>query len=704
MTRVLIVDDREENLYYLNALLGAQGCTVLTARHGAEALVKARQSPPDVVISDLLMPVMDGYTLLRHWKADSRLKLVPFIVYTATYTEQEDEALALRLGADAFILKPSEPDAFLARLRQVQANAAASVPSPPQEPVDDERGLLREYSETLIRKLEEKTLELEEANRSLQNDIAARKVVEAALRESEDRFRQLAKSIDDVFWLSTPDKSEFLYVSPAYERIWGRSCESLYQSPSTFHESIHADDRERMTQSLQQQRLGEWDEVYRIVRPDGSVRWIRARAYPVRDEHGQTYRVAGVSRDITEQRGLEEQFRQSQKMEAVGRLAGGVAHDFNNLLSVILGYTSFVLEELKPADPLRTDVEQVFHAGKRASDLTRQLLAFSRQQVLQPKVIDLGFVVSGMKGMLERLLGADIELALLTPSSVGKVHADPSQVEQIVMNLAVNARDAMPHGGKLTIEIGSVEIDAAHALEKDGVAPGSFVTLSVTDTGTGLDATTRERMFEPFFTTKETGKGTGLGLSTVYGIVKQSHGYIGVQSEPKKGTTLKVYLPRTDLVLASEAPTRPPPPATLAGNETILLVEDDEQVRVMTRTLLRRHGYNVLDAQNGGEAFLISEKHDKKIHLLLTDVVMPRMSGRELAERLVPMRTDMRVLYVSGYAEDAIVHHGVLKDGISFLQKPSTPEALLLKVREVLDSEVKSHAALASAERDATTQ
>jgi two-component system cell cycle sensor histidine kinase/response regulator CckA len=685
MTRALVVDDNEENLYYLSALLSGNGCEVVTAHHGAEALAKARQAPPDVIISDLLMPVMDGYTLLRHWKADPRLSQVPFVVYTATYTESEDEQLALNLGADAFILKPAEPAVFLARLREVQANAASALPSLPKRPVSDEKVLLREYSETLIRKLEEKSLELEDTNRSLQEDIAARALVEAALRESEERFRQLAESIDDVFWLIDTDREQFIYVSPAYSVIWGRSCDSLYAAPDTWLAAMHPDDRERVKRSLPCQVTGEWDEVYRIVRPDGSFRWIRARAYPVRDAGGRVYRVAGVSRDITEHRRLEEQFRQAQKMEAVGRLAGGVAHDFNNLLSVIIGYSASLLEDLEAGDPMRADIEEVRRAGERATDLTRQLLAFSRQQMLQPKVVELSRVMLGMETMLRRLLGEDIDLSLLTERSAGKILADPSQVEQIVMNLAVNARDAMPRGGKLAIETANVELDASEAAGLRGVLPGPYVMLAVTDTGIGMDAATREQIFEPFFTTKEKGKGTGLGLSTVFGIVNQSNGHICVYSEPDRGTTFKVYFPRTDRAVERDAPP-PPAPVSVSGSETILLVEDDEQVRLMTRTILRRHGYNVLDAQNGGEAFLISEKYAAKVHLLLTDVVMPKMSGRELAERLGPMRPAMPVLYLSGYTEDSIVHHGVLDPGIAFLQKPLTPDALLRRVREMLDS------------------
>jgi len=381
----------------------------------------------------------------------------------------------------------------------------------------------------------------------------------------------------------------------------------------------------------------------------------------------------------------EKQLWQSQKMEAVGRLAGGVAHDFNNLLTVIKGYTELMLTDLKPSDPLRPEMEEVQKAADRAAALTRQLLAFSRRQVLAPKVVNLNYLVEDMNKLLRRLLGEDIELAIKLADDLGCVKADPGQIEQVIMNLAVNARDAMPKGGKLTLETANLELDQAYSREHVMVKPGAYVLLAITDTGSGIDAETLSHVFEPFFTTKEQGKGTGLGLSTVYGIVKQSGGYIWPYSEPGLGTTFKIYLPRVDEMAEREQARAQVPPG-LGGKETILLVEDEEGVRGLTRQLLQRHGYTVLEAEHGQDALLLCERYSGPIHLLLSDVVLAQMSGRELVERLIPLRPEMRVLYMSGYSDEAIVHHGVLKPGTAFLQKPFTTESLMRKLREVLDA------------------
>ncbi|MEA2723216.1 MAG: two-component system, cell cycle sensor histidine kinase and response regulator CckA [Gemmatimonadales bacterium] len=431
---------------------------------------------------------------------------------------------------------------------------------------------------------------------------------------------------------------------------------------------------------------------------DLEARWQRRDGRPVTLNlalaplYGGLSEVRGVmvlAADLTERKKLESQLRQSQKMEAVGQLAGGVAHDFNNLLTAIIGYTSLLLKAVPPGDQKHEDLLEIDRAAARATELTQQLLAFSRRQMLQPTLLDLNAVLSDTMRMLGRLLGEHIELAILPDPGLGVVRADRGQLEQVIINLAVNARDAMEAGGRLTLETMNVSLDRAYVSQHPGAAEGEYVMLAVTDSGMGMDGATQARIFEPFFTTKERGKGTGLGLSTVYGIVKQSGGTIYVYSEPERGTTFKIYLPR---VMAA-GPTKVSPPVrptNVRGTETVLVVEDEEGVRSLTCRVLRTYGYTVLEAENGGEALLIAEQHLAPIHLLLTDVVLPRMSGRKLAERLVRVCSDLRVLYMSGYTDASIVNHGALDPGAEFLQKPFTPEVLAQKLRAVLDSPAAS--------------
>ena len=390
-----------------------------------------------------------------------------------------------------------------------------------------------------------------------------------------------------------------------------------------------------------------------------------------------------VLMDVTGRRHLEEQLRQAQKMEAVGMLAGGVAHDFNNLLTIISGYSQLILNNLQPGDPNHYSAEQILKAGERAAGLTRQLLAFSRRQVLQPKILDLNRLVTGLSTMLRRLIGEDVDLQLALRPDVGKVSADPGQIEQVLMNLVVNARDAMPKGGTLTIETANVDLDETYAGRHIACKPGPYVQIAVSDNGCGMDEATQARLFEPFFTTKPPGRGTGLGLSTVFGIVKQSGGNVNIYSVPNHGTSVKIYFPRIAQSSAREAGSSRRRVST--GSETVLLVEDEELVRTLVKETLVRAGYKVLDASDPLEARRLSDGYQEQIHLLITDVVMPRLSGRELAEELRAKRSGMKVLYMSGYTDTAIVNSGILHQEVAFLQKPFTPGMLTDKVREVLE-------------------
>ena len=406
---------------------------------------------------------------------------------------------------------------------------------------------------------------------------------------------------------------------------------------------------------------------------------------PLRDSDGQVSGAICMSLDITDRKQLEEQLRQAQKMEAVGRLAGGIAHDFNNLLMVIQGYSDLLVERLPDGDPLRRNAEQIQMASQRASSLTRQLLAFSRKQMLAPKILNVQSVVAEMEKILRRLIGEDVQLETSSAPDLGLMKADRSQIEQVILNLAVNARDAMPQGGRLTIETANVELDASYSHPPAVLSPGRYVMLAVTDNGCGMDAETQAHVFEPFFTTKEKGKGTGLGLATVYGVVKQSGGYVWVYSEPGRGTSFKIYLPRIEETAVPagrdgkgemQIPER--------GSETILLVEDEKGVRELAREYLASSGYTVIEAEDGHTALELAAMHVGPIHLLLTDVVMPGISGRELAERVSQIRPGIKIIYMSGYTDQAVVHHGILRNDAVLLQKPFTLMTLAGKLREML--------------------
>jgi len=524
-----------------------------------------------------------------------------------------------------------------------------------------------------------------------------RKVIQCNLRDvsrrkqADTERRRLTTAIEqaDEMVLVTDAQGTILYVNPAFERVTGYSrAESVGRNPRFLKSGVQGGDFYRaMWATLAGGKTWRGQIVNR--KKDGTYYTQESTISPVRDDEGAVASYVGVHRDVSAALSLEAQLLHAQKMEAVGRLAGGVAHDFNNVLSVILSYTELISGDLKPEEPLRADIEEIRRAAMRAADLTRQLLAFSRRQVMETKVVSLNDCLGAMEKMVGRLLGADVTLRVMPGVQLWNVQVDPGQFEQVLMNLAVNARDAMPTGGQLTIETTNVVLDEDYAHDHRDVRAGEYVVVAVTDTGSGMDRETQARIFEPFFTTKETGKGTGLGLATVFGIVRQSGGHIWVYSEPGCGTTFKVYLPRVSSV-AVRPSAAPPEPEAECGSETVLLVEDEEQVRLLARTILQRAGYVVLDASNGGEALLICEQHGARIDLLLTDVVLPRMSGRVLAERLTTLRPEMKVLFMSGYTDDAILLHGVLDSGVEFLSKPLTPRALTGKVRAVLRSGVNA--------------
>ncbi|HOL72340.1 MAG TPA: PAS domain S-box protein [Bryobacteraceae bacterium] len=522
-------------------------------------------------------------------------------------------------------------------------------------------------------------------NHPVSAGAASRKLHESMLPKSEKMLSAILESVSEAIF-TVDRRGRIVLANASAERMFGYTQEELLGSgiesllPQGSRD-VHAQRRQEYFAEPRNRPMGIGLDLAGR-RKDGSEFPVEVSLSYLQIE-GELFAIAFVT-DITTRKQMEEQLLHSQKMEALGRLAGGVAHDFNNMLTIITGYNQMVLDQLPPADPLRGYIEEVLTAANRAVALTNQLLAFSRRQVLQPRVLNVNALLSGTEKMLRRLIGEDIDLVFRLDPKAGNVRADPGQIEQVIFNLVVNSRDAIQAGGRISIETAPAHLDTGYSRTHLGVRPGEYVLIAVSDTGHGMDAETKRHIFEPFFTTKEPGKGTGLGLATVYGIVKQSGGEIWVYSEPGQGTTFKVYFPRVDEAVS------PPEAFTTVderrGTETVLVVEDEEGVRELIAEMLRQRGYTVLTAENGVEALRVSAEHTGPIHLLVTDVVMPQMSGKQLADTLVSLRPDIKVLYLSGYTEYSMVHHGVLEPGFQFLGKPFSRETLVRKIREVLDA------------------
>ncbi len=637
---VLIIEDSEDDAALVARHLRQGGYDPKAKRVCTPGAMNAalREQMWDLIITDWSMPQFSAPAALELLKS-MELDL-PFIIVSGTIGEDIAVA-AMKAGADDYLMKNN-----LTRL----------VPAIERE--------------------------LQEAEGRRQ-----RKRAEESLRQSEARLRAVLDSALDAF-VGMDVHGLITDWNPRSEAIFGWTrAEALGRNLAET--IIPPQYREAHRRGLQHfLATGEGPVLNRRIeitamRRDGKEFPVELSICPLKV--GASYRFTAFIADISERKQLEAQLRQAQKMEAVGQLAGGIAHDFNNLLTIVTGHSDLLLTDFPPlSQDQRQSIEQIAQAGKRAASLTAQLLAFSRRQILQPKVLDLNALVANMEEMLRRLIGETIELVTILTPSLGPITADPGHLEQVLMNLTVNARDAMPQGGKLTIATDNAELDESYVRQHAGARPGPYVRLAVSDTGTGMDKETLSHIFEPFFTTKELGKGTGLGLSTVYGTVKQSGGYISVDSEPGCGTTFMVYLPRvTDAVAAAEfVQTAVESPL---GSETVLLVEDEDMVRAIAHKVLQTHGYNLLEARDGIQAMRLCQEYAGIIHLMVTDVVMPGMSGRAVADHLSSGRPGMKVLYLSGYTDNAIAHHGVLDTGTAFLQKPFTPAELARKVREVLD-------------------
>ena len=636
--RVLLVDDDEDDYTLTRDLVSqirvprrAELRWVSTYEAGLDAL---RQHTSDVCLLDYRLGARDGIELLT--EARSMGCSCPIIVLTGQGAGDTD-TLAIERGADDYLVKGHLSVALLERSIRYALERARHV---------------------------------------------------EALRASEQRYRRIVESTTEGVWLVDVD-AKTTFVNARLAQMLGYAPEEMLTRP--ISEFMDDEGEAAFVESIARRRSGLSEELeFRYKRKDGSDLWARLATNPVFDAAGRYDGALAMVTDLTEQRreeaataALEDQLRQAQKMEAVGRLAGGIAHDFNNILAVILSYGEMLRADLEPSAPTRGDLDEIVDAANRGATLTRQLLMFSRRQVLAPKLLDLNDLVRGMDRMLRRLIGEDVELLSLPASPLAAVVADPGSIEQMIMNLAVNARDAMPAGGKLTIETANVVLDGKYTQAHVGVTPGPYVMLAVSDDGIGMERETQARIFEPFFTTKEQSKGTGLGLSTVFGIVQQSGGSVWVYSEPGQGTTFKVYLPQAEGAVQPQG--LPLQSVVVGGTETVLLVEDEKQVRSVAEQILRRYGYDVLVAEGGAEAMRICDGHPSPIHLLLTDVVMPQMSGPEVARRVAESHPETKVLCMSGYTDDSIVRHGVLDARIAFLQKPFTPEMLAGRVRDVID-------------------
>jgi two-component system, cell cycle sensor histidine kinase and response regulator CckA len=677
---ILIVDDREDNRYLLEALLTGNGHEVAAAANGEEALAKLKSRPFELIISDILMPVMDGFELCRRVRADEALRHMPFIVYTATYTGPQDEAFALKIGADRFIQKPCEPDVFMAAVSEVMAAGSRETASKP--PVQEEE-ILKLYNERLVRKLEQKMLQLEK-------EVSAKQEAEKILRQNEKKYRSLFNSLRDAI-LVTDTQRAILDCNPAFVDLFGYPAEEIRSQKSLMlyeNEEGHGG----LCAALKKYS-GNSNFLYKVSfkKKSGDIFPGEVNVFNLYDDEGTLAGYIGVIRDLTERRQaedtrkkLEDQLRQAQKMESVGRLAGGVAHDFNNMLSIILGYGEMVLEALPKDHPHQQALDNMVQAGHRAKDLTRQLLAFSRKQILEMRTVNLNAVTTGFQTLLRRVIGEDVELVLELASTPLLIKADAGQLEQVLMNLAVNARDAMPDGGTLTIETTGVELDDAYAETRPDVKSGTYAMICVSDTGFGMDRETLDRIFEPFFTTKDKDKGTGLGLATSYGIIKQHDGHIWVYSEPGQGTVFKIYLPR---VAEEPFPDLRPGVKTVApitGTATVLVVEDDPSVRKLACTILTHNGYRVIESVDAADAVDLAGKSKNPIDLVLSDVIMPGINGPEVCRRICEHHPGARVLYMSGYTNNVITHGGMLAPGVQFVQKPFGVRTLIEKVREVL--------------------
>jgi PAS domain S-box-containing protein len=670
MTRVLIVDDEPESRSRLRALLQAHGHAVAEASNGLDALAIARREPVDLVVSDILMPQMDGFALCRASRSEPALARAPFVFYTGSYASAKDIAEARRLGATRFLVKSMAAEEIIRAITEALGDDPAAAP-PVAEVDASETESWRLYNESLIKKLEHRNLELSAEVRTLRSLIVALEQLPALVSLTDTRGR-------------------IEYVNARFEAVTGFTRDQARGQTHALLRTNHTDAGLGFEIRASLLAGQEWRGEFEQRRRDGTVFWERAVIAPVRDDHGAVTHFLRLSEDITDQKrahlareALEVQRRQAERIDSVGRLAGGVAHDFNNLLTIVIGHAHLVLQQLGPTDPLRADLGAVLDAASRGATITRQLLTYARRDVVHPLVLDAAHAIASLARSLQRLAGDEIRLGFSLGPDIWPVEIDPSQFDQMIVNLVANARDAIGGSGAIDISLANLSLSAAAAAGYS-LAAGNYVALRISDSGHGIDPAALPRIFEPFFTTKPPGEGTGLGLSSVMGTVEQAGGRVQVERTGTSGTTFLVLLPR-----AASRPVGVPSGttvATLEGTERILLVEDEPAVLDLMRRTLESYGYTVLHASTPDRAIKSLQDHGARVDLLLTDVVMPVMNGRELAAQLRRLDPGLRVLYMSGYSSDVVAERGLLPADVSLITKPFSPTALAARVREILDA------------------
>ena len=686
MMKILCVDDKTENLYMMESLLTPLGYQCIRATNGKEALDLLQDAGVDLIISDILMPVMDGFSLCRTIRKDPSLNHIPFIIFTATHTGEQDEDLARKIGADDFIVKPCEPDIFVERVQEVMESMSSENAGPNRE-IEDEKTVLKLYNERLVRKLEQKMVETEE-------EIQQRKKAMAALQRSEDILKT-TQALGKLGGWEYDVQNDSMYWTEEMYHLHDADPESddISDLVATSIKGFPDDKRQLLLRAMENMRKRA--ESYEIeswyTTQKGRKIYVRAAAIPETVD-GKLAKVIGTFQDLTEAKQaeiakheLEEQLRQAQKMDSIGQLAGGVAHDFNNVLTVILGYAEEILNNLHSNDPLAADINEILNAGLRASSLTRQLLTFSRKQVIKPQLVDINACITNLHKMLMRLIGEDVEFELSLGDHLPYIWADIGQIEQVIMNLVINAREAMQMGGVLTITTFEHRTNPDFRERHPFIDKEHYLVLKVQDTGCGMDAETKEHIFEPFFTTKGPGKGhgTGLGLPTVYGIVRQAGGHIHVESKPGRGTSFVIMIPASKEKPGSQMQDINPK-MTQGNSELVLIVEDDNSILDLTGKIISKMGYKVSLAKSADRAMEMIEDEGLRPRILITDVVMPGLSGVELATIVRVKHPQIGIILMSGYAGDIVAKYGDIQPDIPFIQKPFSKTEMAKLIQKVM--------------------